>query len=65
MKTEWIKCSERLPDSVGWYKIMTEHGEFEAPYCSSLGMGLVWLTPFTATITHWMPLPEPPKTKTP
>lgn len=68
---KWIPVTERLPEEEGWYLVYTtpnrEHksinkamfckgdawGDFE-PYWR--GAGGPW-----ANVTHWMPLPEPPK----
>lgn len=61
-KPKWIPVSERLPEQyetvIGWDGLFmgeVEHGDY----------GFVWLDDdgcnSLANITHWMPLPEPPK----
>ena len=68
---EWISVAERLPEEEGWYLVYTTPnrghksinkamfckgyawGNFE-PYWR--GAGGHW-----ANVTHWMPIPEPPK----
>ena len=68
---EWISVAERLPEEGGWYLVYTTPnrghksinkamfckgyawGNFE-PYWR--GAGGHW-----ANVTHWMPLPHPPK----
>ena len=65
-RSEWISVAERLPEegvtvlvySVGSYEFFT------AEYCPSTFN--CWISSFyrfnSEDITHWMPLPEPPKT---
>ena len=68
---EWISVAERLPEEEGWYLVYTTPnrghksinkamfckgyawGNFE-PYWR--GAGGHW-----ANVTHWMPIPQPPK----
>ena len=57
-KTEWISVEERLPDRNGRY----------LTHCNVEGQSLVCILYFCkvggfneGTVTHWMPLPEPPK----
>lgn len=69
---EWIPVTERLPEKSGQYLTYNEHGWFSAyPYSiihkqwntqdwmsekSAKGLGI-------NSITHWMPLPQPPEVK--
>ena len=49
----WISITNGLPETFGWYKIKTSHGEFEAPFVTN-GLGkLVWVLPDPSIITHW------------
>lgn len=63
--TNWIKCSERMPESInyneilfvcnkkvlsGWY--LAEKQEFECSLGHEYNIN---------QISHWQPLPEPPK----
>jgi hypothetical protein len=68
---EWISVTERLPEEEGWYLVYTtpnrEHKSInKAMFCKGYawgnfepywrGAGGHW-----ANVTHWMPLPQPPK----
>ncbi|HHE6056518.1 TPA: DUF551 domain-containing protein [Escherichia coli] len=57
----WISCSERMPDDGQWCVVNTEYGYYVQ--CWSEGQG--WLGDDISIpecdVTHWMPLPEPPK----
>ncbi|MGP3209197.1 DUF551 domain-containing protein [Serratia marcescens] len=67
--SEWIKCSDRMPD----YRapVLITDGELVAMSCrsrlDSIGRD-PWQTTYQSgdatkclsTVTHWMPLPEPP-----
>lgn len=60
----WIPVTERLPDSDGFY-IVVMNGDIwgEPDVWSSTACGFYngkW-DEDDATISHWMPLPEPPK----
>lgn len=67
----WIPVTERFPEEEGWYLVYTtpnrEHKSInKAMFCKGYawgnfepywrGAGGHW-----ANVTHWMPLPEPPK----
>lgn len=59
-KTEWISVEERLPDSVGKYLVFTLDRrvylcDFIDHYCN----GDAQFDDYR--VTHWMPLPMPPK----
>jgi hypothetical protein len=68
--SKWISVNDRLPNSFGWFLVIDEYlpskekqtmGFYE---CSD---SLMWLPidgradSDSMKITHWMPLPEPPK----
>ena len=70
-RPKWIPVTERLPEEEGWYLVYTtpnrEHKSInKAMFCKGYawsngepywrGAGGHW-----ANVTHWMPLPEPPK----
>lgn len=57
--SEWISVEDRLPEFVGEY--ITFDGI--SPYISSYYGNGEWESPDAndPNITHWMPLPEPPK----
>lgn len=67
-RTRWIPCGERLPEKAGFYLVAAPRGieimEFssgdkryrETPCFVSEALGKV-----SGYVTHWMPLPEPPK----
>jgi hypothetical protein len=54
--SEWIPVSERLPDEEA--RVLATDGTdvFDSEYMSG---NWEWC----ADVTHWMPLPEPPKVK--
>jgi len=55
--TEWIKCSDKMPDKDGRYLVCEQY--------STLWIGVSSLRKGVfdggVTTTHWMPLPEPPE----
>lgn len=53
---KWIPVTERLPDKPGIYAVWTAKG-FGNHLSTSYFDGDSW----SLRITHWMPLPEPPK----
>ena len=55
---KWISVKDRLPESAGWYLVFYNGSEMHVAFFK----GKKW--PFDNhyhKITHWMPLPEPPK----
>lgn len=54
---EWIPVTEQRPDADGFTLIFTAHGHPGVCYFTS-----GWWGGYDKdSITHWMPLPEPPK----
>lgn len=63
---KWIPVAERLPDKSGYVLVCTRHEFYKTPNIAKAsfkkhnggfyGQGGHW-----ANVTHWMPLPEPPK----
>lgn len=51
---QWIRMDERFPDEEGEYLVAWIHGEVSS-------IELCDLQDIDEAITHWMPLPEPPK----
>jgi len=52
--SEWIKCSERLPENVGFYKVKTSKEPIgEVAYSKTFGGKFVWVIPDGIIITHW------------
>ena len=66
----WIPVAERLPEKnkevVGWYKD-NPFSPFRYGIVSWNGHGWVftYAQRYVDAVTHWMPLPEPPKEETP
>lgn len=65
---EWIPVTERLPERTGSYIVHTDRGAVcTARFYRNLPTGLEYENPhwnnsrLNKHITHWMPLPEPPK----
>lgn len=59
-QSEWISVEERLPKEDGKYIVHNRSGMvFQAKYYSS---PKTWgMVDKGVNITHWMPMPEPPK----
>ena len=61
---QWISVTERLP--VDWCPVLVMVSEVEKPllgsYRENVWFHERWNTTFVnGAVTHWMPLPEPPK----
>ena len=54
---KWISVEERLPESDGFYLTYREDDVRVTWY----GSGGLWRHIWNNDVTHWMPLPEPPK----
>ena len=50
---EWISVQDKLPTEIGWYKIKTPYGEYEAPFVNNGKGEKCWVLPDTSIITHW------------
>ena len=66
IEQQWIKVTDRLPDTHGNYMVYIEGYVSISAYAQTHD-GLVWfdpdgyeIDPHTEGITHWMPLPSPP-----
>ena len=63
-KPKWIPVTERLPENICPVLVAIEglnkafHGWYQDEKWWTVGAGS---RPFTQKVTHWMPLPEPPK----
>ena len=63
---EWISVKDRLPEDSGYYLVAyrdkyNESTSIDLDYYVKCGAGEWWANEFTHNISHWMPLPEPPK----
>ena len=63
-KQEWISVEDRLPEKEGVYLVHTTYNiiETEVFYISKYDDISYWWD-LDGMVTHWMPLPEPPKMK--
>lgn len=62
-KQEWISVDERLPNREGKYLVCTTNGNIGVGnFIDYYGKGTCLCFDCWA-VTHWMPLPEPPKMK--
>ena len=63
---KWISCAERLPEKNGYYLIAYQYN-FNGrrttiiDFYAKTAAGEWWGNDFGRIVTHWMPLPEPPK----
>ena len=57
MRCEWISAEDRLPEDDVQVLACTKHGKAFSAHCEK-GK---WRVSGSVKITHWMPLPEPPK----
>jgi hypothetical protein len=58
---KWISVADRLPDNEGKYLVCTANGNIGVGnFIDYYGAGKL-LCFDTWAVTHWMPLPEPPK----
>lgn len=57
-KSEWISVEDKLPKSWEIVLVCTKHNTIEMNMYSAIGG---WKR--NAPVTHWMPLPNPPKMK--
>ena len=61
---EWISVKDRLPEDICPVLVALEglniafHGFYQDEKWWTVGAGT---RPFTQKVTHWMPLPQPPK----
>ena len=55
---KWIPVSERLPETID-FVLCTDGGCVDIGFCN--GRGCWHCDPLDNYVTHWMPLPEPPK----
>lgn len=65
-RSEWISVEERLPEVDTNVLVVTANGSFKVARCNIYHNGtlVLWATNDglgERAITHWMPLPEPPK----
>ena len=61
---EWIPVTERLPENIANRVLVVcerSNGVFYAHYEKPFWINLETDKPFISTVTHWMPLPLPPK----
>ena len=63
---KWISVDDGLPEDIGYY-LVVYRDKYNGSTSIALdnyvkcGAGEWWASEFTRNITHWMPLPRPPK----
>ena len=61
-KQEWISVDERLPDKEGTYLTYTDKDKMLMDiFCIYPSHGTEFWVGGNGKVTHWMPLPPPPK----
>ena len=62
---EWISVDDRLPqdnsDALAYLSIGEESRICPANYAKGVWFDCIFDMPVTESVTHWMPLPQPPK----
>ena len=61
---EWVSVDDRLPENIANRVLVVcerSNGVFYAHYEKPFWINLETDKPFISTVTHWMPIPEPPK----
>ncbi len=63
MQGEWISVKDRLPENYDSVLVYCKGNSSIVDVCSySDSIGFMGIAPYwIELITHWMPLPEPPK----
>ena len=58
--TDWVKCSERMPEPHEAVLVHYEDGSMSDDYSIERKGQRIWNCISTEDATHWMPLPAPP-----
>jgi len=63
LKKRWTRCADDLPDSD--LTVMIHHPDEDEPVWVGYLDGETWRTAegVRVAVTHWMPIPEPPRKK--
>lgn len=67
LPTRWISVEECLPEERDRYLTVSNEPWFGTTVVDTMRWNGTWMydgRPTDATVTHWMPLPEPPKEET-
>jgi len=59
--SEWISVKDRLPERIAHYIVWVREGGYDFAFLNSKEEWITTLGNQTFEVTHWMPLPEPPK----
>ena len=62
-KPRWIPVTERLPEDGHWVLVWGHHQKIPTMMFRESGAWIDDQFEFHTTVTHWMPLPTPPKMK--
>ena len=61
VQPKWISVNDMLPEKDGKYIVCTAKGSVYCTRFKAYGKSGSFQTDINTHITHWMPLPEPPK----
>ena len=69
--SEWISVDDEMPEGFGWFLVIDEYlpdaNKVTIGFYEGVDSEIDWLPlderndPDSMIVTHWMPLPEPPK----
>ena len=58
---EWIRCVDRLPEEEEYVLCVCVNARGQQNIVKGYYMGGQWRCGMNSNVTHWMPLPAPPR----